>query len=184
MEWSFISLFTHSDLIIECQANAAGWELNAVLWVILPLFGRQAQLTELNGVSWAYAYTMILPLFVRQTQVVPQQLYDLHSVSWVYGIRCQLHQQRSSWPQPWHVSWVVCDTSEIMAMYGCLGKSRVIQKCMFCYDSFVFLWLSEGKEEYSAVITTQNLTRLGPRLPVPLCTAGPHLPHRTHWENG
>ena len=49
-----------------------------------------------------------------------------------------------------------------------------------CYDSFVFLWLSEGKEEYSAVFTAQNLTRLGPRLPVPLFTAGPLPPHRTH----
>ena len=28
------------------------------------------------------------------------------------------------------------------------------------------------------------LTHLGPHLPVPLCTAGPHPPHGTHWENG
>ena len=29
-----------------------------------------------------------------------------------------------------------------------------------------------------------QLTHLGPHLPAPLCTAGPHPPHRTHKENG
>ena len=60
------------------------------------------------------------------------------------------------------------------------GQKRSHTEMHVCYDSFVFLWLSEGKEEYSAVFTAQNLTRLGLRLPVPLFTAGPLPPHRTH----